>query len=170
MNEDFVAASKNVQEICLNVDVNLSRLPLIVVQTPAEVEAGLPSYFSSGETARNEENIERKLNKFHSASLRPKTEVWDPEELSRNRIKFESSTLDSARNINSIQLSRNNNTSIEFNKNKWIARDPARKGRWCRTKTKKDTANEQKYVVEDALSAFKKMKLNSEETEDYMMD
>ena len=170
MSEDFVIASKNVQEICLKMDVNLSRLPVIVVQTPAEVEAGLPSYCSSDETTRNEENSERKLNNFHSISLKPKPETCDSQELSKNCITCESSTLDPARNIKPIQLSRNNNTNIEFSKNKWIARNPARKGRWCRTRTKKDTAYEQKYVVEDALSAFKKMKLNSDETEDCMMD
>ena len=173
MNGGFVIGPKTVQEVRLEVNVNrnMSRLPVIVIQTPAEVEAGLFSNCSGDENAQSQRHCQSSTedeNDFNLSSWKRKPEIWNYQEVAESRPAVGLST-DRARNIRSFRFSRNSTAGIEV-ENEWKVRMAARKGRWSRSKAKKSTASEQKRVMEDALFAFKKMRLNCEETDDHTMD
>ena len=176
MNEDFAICPKGMQEVCFGMNVNngSSRLPMIVIQTPAEVEAGLFTYLPCNEAPGSQdydENTPESLSERHPISNKQGHDICNFQESSeRCPQSFGSSVLDPAKNITMFQFSSKPGRNVEF-ENEWRTRMPARKGRSNRSKAKKSTANEQKSAVEDALFAFKKMKLTSEDiTDDDLMD
>lgn len=171
MNEGSFIDPKSMHEVCLEVNVNSrsSRLPMIVIQTPAEVEAGLPSYCSIDEAIKSQEKNVDVLCEFNSVNWRQRLDSWNSREIAEGRSTFGSTMLDPAKDIRPFWLSRSDSRSIDF-RNDWRPRMAGRKGRSRRYRTKKSIANEQKHVVEDALCAFKKMKLNYEEVDDHLME
>ena len=169
MNEDFAINLKSFQEFCFDMDANneftvASRLPIIVIQTPAEVEAGLYDYWSNDNALKQtnqeasqckEDNNGQTIELIHDQRAPDKCKMV-------GTTNFEQLTFD---NVSTFQFSSENKTDVEFSCEVERKR-PTRKSRFSsRSRTKKGHINEVRSSVGDALLAFKKMKLNNEEDE-----
>lgn len=170
-NEELMIGPRNMQEVCIEVPVNkrTNRLPVIVIQTPAEVEAGLFSYWSSDETSRNQDNNKKIMgnsNELSFAVRKQRNDTDQFEEPTENcATSFGQFGLEPARSLAKFQFKTKASNCVEF-ENEWKTKMPVRKGRSTRSKVKKSAASEQKNVLEDTLFAFKKMKLHREEMDD----
>ena len=171
MNEDFAINLKSFQEFYLDMAANneftvASRLPIIVIQTPAEVEAGLYDYWSNDNAFKQtnqqaskckEDNNEQTIELIHDQRLPDKCKMVGTSHFGNEQLSFD--------NVSTFQFSSEINPDVEFSCEVERKR-PTRKSRLSsRNKTKKGHINEVRSSVGDALLAFKKMKLNNEEDE-----
>ena len=171
MNEDFAINLKRFQEFCFDMDANneftvASRLPIIVIQTPAEVEACLYDYWSNDNALRQtnqEASLSKEDNNGQTIELIHDQRVPDTCKMV-GTCNFGNEQL-SINNVSTFQFSSENKTDVEFSCEVERKR-PTKKSRFSsRSKTKKGHINEVRSSVGDALLAFKKMKLNNEEDE-----
>lgn len=178
MTDGFAISPKPMQEVCIEVSVNKesSRLPVIVIQTPTEVEAGLFRCWSNCDEAnRSQESSEAPVENSNDFSFVAQAQRYNisklPESTAEGNLEtFDRCTFEPSTNLTSFQFMTKTGNNVEF-KNEWRTQMPARKGRSTRSKVKKCAANEQKNLVEEAMFAFKKMRLNCEDMEeDDVMD
>lgn len=173
MNENFAINLKGFQEFSLDMEANnefsvASRLPIIVIQTPAEVEAGLYDYWSSDNAlslkqTNQEASRSKEDNNGQTIELIQNQRLLDACKMA-GTTNFGNEQL-SFHNCSTFQFSSENKTDVEFSCEVERKR-PTRKSRLSsRSKTKKGHINEVRSPVGDALLAFKKMKLNNEEDE-----
>ena len=166
------------RELCLEMGINTtsSRLPLIVIQTPAEVEAGLCKYWSkddafvqgnreNGEKREDYEDQRRGLSQeqrlgFCNFATTPNKSL---SAFYSSFSTFCNSGL--ATGIPTFQFSNNGGVHVDACSEFRARRPSARRNRLVRNKARKNASNEHKTTVEDALLAFKKMKLHTDEDE-----